>query len=103
MVMGESMAAMHEPLRIADVSTPFAFHARAEFVWLPDCDEATALQFLNKKQVTHIVVRSNHMEWRSYLKKWMAGGVPDARLTAQVISGTGDKVQVYELRRAGGA
>jgi hypothetical protein len=102
-VVGESMAAMREPLRIADVSTPFAFHARAEFVWLPDCDEATALQFLNQKQVTHIVVRSNTMEWRPYLKKWMAGGVPDGRLTAQVISGTGDKVQVYELRRAGGA
>jgi Dolichyl-phosphate-mannose-protein mannosyltransferase len=98
-VVAESMAATREPLRIADASTPFAFHARAEFVWLPDCDEATALQFLNKKQVTHIVVRSDTMEWRPYLKKWMAGGVPDARLTAQVISGTGEKVQVYELRR----
>jgi hypothetical protein len=45
-------------------------------------------------------VRSNTVEWRPYLKKWMAAGVPDARLTAQVISGTGDKVQVYELRRS---
>jgi 4-amino-4-deoxy-L-arabinose transferase-like glycosyltransferase len=97
-VVAESMAAMREPLRIADATTAFAFHARAEFVWLPDCDEATALQFLNKKQVTHVVVRSDAMEWRPYLKKWLAGGVPDARLTAQVISGTGEKVQVYELR-----
>jgi hypothetical protein len=102
-VVAESMAEMREPLRIADASTPFALHARAEFVWLPDCDEATALQFLNKKQVTHVVVRSDNVEWRPYLKKWLAGGVPDARLTAQVISGTGKKVQVYELRRAGGA
>jgi len=95
----ESMAEMRGPLRIADASTPFAFHARAEFVWLPDCDEATALQFLNKRQVTHVVVRSDAMEWRPYLKKWVASGVPDARLMAQVISGTGEKVQVYELRR----
>jgi hypothetical protein len=100
-VVAESMAAMRGPLRIADASTPFAFHARAEFVWLPDCDEATAVQFLNKKQVTHVVVRNT--DWRPYLKKWMADGVPDARLMAQVISGTGEKVQVYELRRAGGA
>jgi 4-amino-4-deoxy-L-arabinose transferase-like glycosyltransferase len=102
-VVAESMAATREPLRIADASAPFAFHARAEFVWLPYCDEATALQFLNKRQVTHIVVRSDAMEWRPYIKKWMADGVPDARLTAQVISGTGEKVQLYELRRAGGA
>ena len=102
-VVAESMAAMREPLRIADATSPFAWHARAELVWLPDCDEATALQFLNKKQVTHVVVRGDTVGWRPYLKKWMADGVPDARLTAQVISGTGDKVQVYELRRAGGA
>jgi hypothetical protein len=49
-VVGESLVAMREPLRIADVSTPFAFHARAEFVWLPDCDEATALQFLKRSR-----------------------------------------------------
>jgi 4-amino-4-deoxy-L-arabinose transferase-like glycosyltransferase len=102
-VVAESMAGLREPLRIADTSAPFAFHAGAEFVWLPYCDEATALQFLNKKQVTHVVVHSDNIEWRPYLKKWFAGGVPDARLTAEVISGTGKKVQVYELRRAGGA
>jgi hypothetical protein len=102
-LVAENMAAMHRPLRISDASSPFAFHAGAEFVWLPYCDEATALQYLKMRQVTHIVVRSDAMEWRPYIKKWVAGDVPEGRLIAQVTSGTGEKVQVYELRRAGGA
>jgi hypothetical protein len=92
------MATKHEPLRIADASSEFAYHAGAEFVWLPSSDEATALQYLKKRQVTHLVVRSEEAEWRPYLRKWMAGDVPEGRLTAQVTSGTGEKVQIYELR-----
>jgi hypothetical protein len=84
--------------------------AGAEFVWLPYCDEATALQILSKRQVTHVVTRGEALEWRPYLKKWMRpylkkwieSGVPGGSLVAQAISGTGEKVQVYELRRAGG-
>ena len=100
--LAENMAVTREPLRIADASGTFAFNAGAEFVWLPYSDEATALQFLNKRQVTHVVVRGEALEWRPYLKKWMESGVPGGRLVAQAISGTGEKVQVYELRRAGG-
>jgi 4-amino-4-deoxy-L-arabinose transferase-like glycosyltransferase len=96
--VAESMAARHEPLRIADASSEFAYHAGAEFVWLPSSDEATALQYLKKRQVTHLVVRSEEAEWRPYLRKWMAGDVPEGRLTAQVTSSTGEKVQIYELR-----
>jgi hypothetical protein len=76
--------------------------AGAEFVWLPYCDEATALQILSKRQVTHVVTRGEALEWRPYLKKWMESGVTGGSLVAQAISGTGEKVQVYELRRAGG-
>jgi hypothetical protein len=100
--VAESMAAKHESLRIADASSPFSFHAGAEFVWLPYSDETTALQYLKKRHVTHIVVRSGEAEWRPYLRKWLAGDVPEGRLTAQVTSGTGEKVQIYELRQAGG-
>ena len=70
-------------------------------MWLPYADEATTLRFLNKKQVTHVVVRSYTsyaLESVPYLKKWLADGVPGARLTAQVVSGSGEKVFVYDLR-----
>jgi 4-amino-4-deoxy-L-arabinose transferase-like glycosyltransferase len=100
--LAESMAATHEPLRIADASGTFAFNAGAEFVWLPYSDEATALQFLNKRQVTHVVTRGEALEWRPYLKKWMESGVPGGSLVAQAVSGTGEKVQVYKLRRGDG-
>jgi hypothetical protein len=88
-------------MRIADVETPFAFHANAEFVWLPYCDEITALRYLEKMQVTQVVVRSDELESRPYLKKWMEEGVPNSRLAARTISGTGDIVQVYDLHRTG--
>jgi 4-amino-4-deoxy-L-arabinose transferase-like glycosyltransferase len=100
--LAKNMAVTREPLRFADASGTFAFNAGAEFVWLPYCDEATALQFLNKRQVTHVVARGEALEWRPYLKKWMESGVPGGSLVTQAISGTGEKVQVYELRRAGG-
>ena len=87
------------PVRIADTSTPFAFHARAEFVWMPYCDERTALRFLRKMNVTHIVLRSNALAARPYLKKWMTEGVSDARLIYQINSVAGEDVQVYELER----
>jgi 4-amino-4-deoxy-L-arabinose transferase-like glycosyltransferase len=99
--LAENMAVTREPLRFADASGTFAFNAGAQFVWLPYCDEATALQFLNKRHVTHVVARGEALEWRPYLKKWMESGVPGGSLVAQAISGTGEKVQVYELRRAG--
>lgn len=97
------LAAPGTALRIADVSTPFAFHARADFVWLPYCDEATALRYLEKMQVTQVVVRGDDPELRPYLKKWMEGGVPNSRLVARTISGAGEVVQVYDFRRAGPA
>lgn len=88
-------------MRIADVETPFAFHANAEFVWLPYCDEITALRYLEKMQVTQVVVRSDELESRPYLKKWMEEGVPNSRLAARMVSGTGDIVHVYEFQHTG--
>ncbi len=93
-----SLAASGAPMRIADVET---LHANAEFVWLPYCDEITALRYLEKMQVTQVVVRSDELESRPYLKKWMEEGVPNSRLAARTISGTGDIVQVYDLHRTG--
>jgi hypothetical protein len=92
-----SMASSLAPIRIADASTPFAFHARAGFVWLPYCDETTAMRFLQKMQVTHIVLRSNYVASRPYLKKWMAEGVAHAKLKTEIVSVAGEKVQVYEV------
>jgi hypothetical protein len=104
-VAANAMAGLRAPVRISDASMPFAFHAGAEFVWLPYADEATALRFLKKKQVTQFVVRSYTtyaLESVPYLKKWLAGGVPEARLAAQVISGSGEKVLIYDLLPADG-
>ena len=95
--LAENMAVTREPLRIADASGTFAFNAGAEFGWLPYSDEATALQFLNKRQVTHVVARGEALEWRPYLKKWMESGVPGGRLVAQAISGTGEKGVIYKI------
>ena len=88
-----------KPIRIADVSTPVAFHARADFIWLPYCDEATALRFLAKSGVTHVVLRDQGLDARPYLKKWMEHDVPNARQILAMVSATGERFRIYELER----
>ena len=85
------------PMRVADTSTLAAFHARSEFVWLPYCDEETALRFLAAMKATHVVLRSDQGE-RPYLKKWMERGVPGAHQVVSNRSPNGLQFQVYELQ-----
>ena len=97
--LSANLAASQTSMRVADVETPFAFHANAGFVWLPYCDETTALRYLEKMRVTHVIVRSDELGSRPYLKKWMEKGVPNSHLVARTTSGTGDIVQIYDLQR----
>ena len=85
-----------EPIRIADTSTSAAFHARADFVWLPYCDESTALEFIKKNKVTHVILRN--LEGRPYLSKWLNEGVPGARQIVN-LSGAGRRFMIYEIYR----
>ena len=85
-------------LKIADTSTPFAFHARAEFVWLPYCDGGTAVKYLAKKQVTHVVLDQQYADATPYLRSWAQNGVPGALLVGQAQSADGRLVQVFRLQ-----
>ena len=87
------------PMRIAATFTMAAFHAHADFVWLPYCDEETALRFLQKSGVTHVVLRDRRTETRPYLKKWLASGVPNTREVAVSVSASGEHLKVYRLER----
>lgn len=86
------------PMYFADTSTQAAFHANADFVWLPYSDETTALRYLEKVGVTHVVLRPDVGE-RPYLQKWIDEGVPGARRVADVTSAKGVRLQIYELNR----
>jgi hypothetical protein len=86
------------PMRMADTSTQAAFHANADFIWLPYSDEATALRYLAKTGVTHVVLRDDVGE-RPYLKKWIDEGVPGASRLVDVTSSKGVRFQVYQLGR----
>jgi 4-amino-4-deoxy-L-arabinose transferase-like glycosyltransferase len=96
--LSTELAAKSAALKIADTSAPFAFHAQAELVWLPYCDEATALKYLAKKQVTHVVLSSHVPDETPYLKSWTENGVPGAQLVGQVRSDGGRHVQVFRLK-----
>jgi hypothetical protein len=97
--LGSSLATVQGPLRIADTSPVLAFHARADFVWLPYSDEETALKYLRSKQVTHVVprLRSDMPVETPYLRKWVENGVPESRLVAEARSADGTLVRVYRL------
>jgi 4-amino-4-deoxy-L-arabinose transferase-like glycosyltransferase len=94
------LAAQSRGLTIADTSTPFSFHANASFVWLPYCDEPTALKYLALKQVTHVVVRSNSLDEVPYLRSWHRKGPPGGELVAEAPYSRGRLVQVFRLRRS---
>lgn len=97
--LGVSLSASPSPLKIADVSTPLAFHARADFVWLPYSDEKTARKYLSSKAVTHVVLQSDRLDETPYLRKWFEDAVPDAQLVAEVrpTYGGSELVKVYRL------
>ena len=90
------------PLRIADSSTPFSFHARAEFVWLPCCEGETALKYLTKKQVTHVALRSSQLHYTPYLRSWFEQGLPGATLVAEA-NGRGDHMKVFRIGQVASA
>jgi hypothetical protein len=97
--VANEIAASGTAVRIADTTGPFTFHAHAESVWLPYCDELTALRYLERMGVTHVVVRSSQGGSRPYLAKWIQKGVPDAHEVSHVIAAGGETIRVYALRR----
>jgi hypothetical protein len=99
-VAASKLASSDSNLRLADASSPFAFHARAQFVWLPYCDEETALRYLRMKGVNYVVVSEYELDARPYLKKWLEEGVPNSHEVAP-ISGTAKRVRLFKLDRLG--
>lgn len=96
--LAQSLAASSGAMKIADTGAVFAFNAQADYVPLPYCSEETALRYLKKMNVTHIVVRQWFIADRPYLKKWMDLGVPESREVA-FNTKTGEKVRVFELSK----
>ena len=86
-----------QPVRISATFTNVAFHANADFVWLPYCDEQTARQYLQRAGVTHVVLREDDSSSIPYLKKWWVGGIPAAHETARSVSSSGKHLKVYLL------
>lgn len=96
--LAQSLAASSGAMKIADTTAVFAFNAQADYVSLPYCSEETALRYLKKMNVTHVVVRQWYIVDRPYLKKWLDLGVPESREVA-FNTKTGEKVRVFELSK----
>jgi hypothetical protein len=84
-------------IRIADTQTIVAFEAHARLVWLPYCEEATALRYLHKNHVTDIVLEDKDASIRPYMRKWLESGVPDSRLILAVTSRQGHGLKIYHV------
>lgn len=91
------LAASGEALRVADTTNSFAYHAGAKLIWLPYCDEETALHYLKKQGATHVLVDEEEIASRPYLGKWMEEGVPNSQEVGPPISGTRYKVRLFRL------
>jgi 4-amino-4-deoxy-L-arabinose transferase-like glycosyltransferase len=91
------LAASGDALRVADTTSSFAYHAGAKLIWLPYCDEQTALSYLRKQVVTHVVVDEEEIASRPYLGKWLEQGVPNSQEMLPPISGTRYKVRLFKF------
>ncbi len=94
---GESLINLANPPRIADTQTSYAFHAKAGFSYLPQSDESTALRYLKKLKVTHVVLRETALSEQPYLGTWWKMGVPDAVRIQRLTVGPGQAVDVYQF------
>jgi hypothetical protein len=78
-----------------------SFHAGATHVWLPYADEQTALRYIDRKNITHVVVRSADAGTVPYIEKWIRSGVPHPRAEAIYAYDLGpdNHVKIYEIGR----
>jgi 4-amino-4-deoxy-L-arabinose transferase-like glycosyltransferase len=90
-----------KPIRLLYSSTPLAFHAGAEHFWLPYCDEATALRYIDRRDITHVAVRTGDRGAAPYVVKWVTGGLPlaNARMVHSFDLGAGETVKIYAIGR----
>lgn len=88
-----------QKLRLSATWTPPAFHARAEFTWLPYSDAVTARRYLDRAGVTHVVLWKGETT-TPYSKSWSETGLPNSRLVADLPSlPSGPAIRIYELSR----
>ncbi len=91
---------------VMDTQTNLAFHAGAEFVYVPNARAETILAYADAKKVDFIVVRPRH-PWvvgRRVLEEWGINGLdhPRARLVYEWRGSPTQEIFIYEWKRAEG-
>jgi hypothetical protein len=84
-------------VHLAEASTAFFYYADAEWVPLPYSTSETALNYFDKRQVTHIALRESAIDSRPYLRNWMANGIPSPRaeLIQDASLESGERFRIY--------
>jgi 4-amino-4-deoxy-L-arabinose transferase-like glycosyltransferase len=74
-----------------------AYYADATIIIFPYTDSATALRYLESKNVDYIVLDSLNIRNMPTMGEWFAKGVPDprARLVFESRQGTKDEIKIY--------
>jgi len=87
------------PVRILDTATNISFHAKATHFWMPYCDEATAIRYLESKRVNVVVIRKSYAELFPYLRTWADKGIPHphAKLARSFEIGAREKITIYRI------
>jgi len=82
---------------VMDVSTQVAYYSGGYFGGLPYADSALAVRYLEKKAPNFIVIWSESLEKRPYLKDWLEHGIPSphAELLHESKLGADNRVVIY--------
>jgi 4-amino-4-deoxy-L-arabinose transferase-like glycosyltransferase len=83
--------------KIMDTRPTLAFYARGVLVTYPWTDTATALRYVEKKQVDFLILRDSDKEKRPYLAGWLKLA-PEQLSLVHDFSGSAGVTYVYKLR-----
>jgi hypothetical protein len=88
-------------MRLMDTQPTVAYYAGSVLVPYPWTDSATALRYIDHKQIAYLVFRDSDRERRPYLMQWLQQ-VPDERLRlVKTFNTNSGMIRVY--RWLGGA
>ena len=95
LAIGRWLRSQQSGARVMDSFSAAAFYSGAVLADLPWADGPTAVQYLERKQPSFVIVHQSQVNARSYLQDWF-DRIPDEHLTlAETFQDAGGQVRVY--------
>ena len=99
--VGQWLRAQGPAARLMDTEPTVAYYAGAVLVPYPWSDGPTALRFIDRKQITYLILRDTDAERRPYLTAWLRHPPDDHMEFVRGFQGQSGGIRVYRWRSTG--